>query len=188
MTIEELKAMLKKDHKIDIDEIVGKASKFDEAQGKAVQADAVRAALAKGGIQLSESDDLGSQVASLVDERVSLSERVNKAEERLETAERERKREKAEAKVRPYAAKGLVAEAQRESMISLAETNPDLADGVLKSLSGGVLLSEVASSYSEPPPSSSHDANGDVQLSEDEKSDIERLSKEAAQLTGRATT
>lgn len=177
MDLKALQAALKKEHGIDLDEIQGKATKHDEAvaaqaeaEKKAAQADGVRKALAGAGVELSEDAEPADAIKVLVADKIQLSERLDKLEA-------ERKREKAEAMVKPYAKKGLVAEAQREKMIALAEADPELAQGVLSGLSGGVLLSEeLGSEHSdEEPGKGTSAAGGDVTLSEDDAAEIERL-------------
>lgn len=182
MTIDELKAKLKADHKVDLDEIIGKASKFDEANEKAQRADAVRTALKAGGIELSEDgsgDDLVAAVETLVADRTDLSGKVTSLSERIDQMDKAAKKERAETLVRPYAKAGLVPEADRPAMIELAESNYDLASNVLKGLSKGVLLSEeLGSEYSDDPPASTS-----TDLSEDDAAEVARLAEEAKKLT-----
>lgn len=181
MTIDELKAKLKADHKVDLDEIIGKASKFDEANEKAQRADAVRTALKAGGIELSEDgDDLVEAVTSLVAQNTDLGTKVVSLSERIDAMDAAAKKDKAERLVKPYVAKGFVAEAERSKMVELAESNYDLAEGVLKGLSKGVLLSEDASEFSEDPPAGPKLTGDPTDLSEDDAAEIKRLAEAAA--------
>lgn len=180
MEIEAIKKALKEKHGIDYDDITSKAEAHDAAVAKAKVADGVRSALKAGGIELSEDDDPVARVKSLLADKGQLDEKVVSLSERIDAMETAQRKEKAERLVRPYVAKGFVAESERTKMVELAESNYDLAEGVLKGLSKGVLLSEDASEFSEEPPAGSKPTGDPTDLSEDDAAEIKRLAEAAA--------
>lgn len=171
MKLEEMLAALKKDHGIDVDALKATADEFESTKKRAEQVAGVRKALAGAGVELSETDDdvdLGAAVASLVKERTDLSEQVTSLSSRMDKMDKDIKRERAEAKVRPYRAKGLVSDAEAPKMIELAERDPETADFVLSKLSGGTMLSELGSAHSEDEPGK---GSGSTDLSESQEAD-----------------
>lgn len=136
VTVEEAKALLKKEAQIDVDSLVTKAGEYDTHKANIETASRVRGVLREAGIvALSEdapSDDVVKHVTELAEENKTLKKAARRAA--------------AEAIVAPYLAAGKLDKAASEGMIELAEEKPELAKAALKGLSGNVLLGETGSS------------------------------------------
>lgn len=144
VTIEEAKALLKKDGNIDVDALAEKAGRFDKHTKDIETAARVRDVLRGAGIALSDESEPTAVVTAVEDLKAKAAEAVTLSE-KIVTMEKAEKHAAAERMVRPYLKAGKLDKAKGDEMIAFAETQPDLAKSVLASLSDNVLLDELGS-------------------------------------------
>lgn len=173
LTLDELKAMLRDKHDIDLDVVLPAAQ-------RAQAFDAGIASLREAGISLSEdasAEDvvqvvtgLHKQVSAAKDAEGALSNKVTALSDEVATLTGSLKRKEAESLVAPYLANGAVKVADKDMFVSLAETQPEVAKVMLSKLPADVTLSERGTEDGGP------DGGG----SDDVDEEIARLRKVAA--------